>query len=253
MIKFFRKIRQRVLIENNISKYLIYAIGEIILVVLGILIALQIDNWNENRKESRIVHNYYDQLISDLNADIDYARDRIDKISAHRQQYFKYEKGFEQPNMQPYEIFNLMDGYSFNSLDIEYNSSTIETLINTGDIKLLDTKIRALLSMYNKQKIQTTELNRQNNNDVSDLLKEVMLRGGIMPIIQETKLKNQAYLGELVNFEDRFSDFCIALKSYFLWRDTIEINMIESLNGNKNLAEEIVQVLESKMELSNNY
>jgi hypothetical protein len=50
MIKFFRKIRQRLLSENKFSKYLIYAIGEIILDVIGILIALSINNWNENRK-----------------------------------------------------------------------------------------------------------------------------------------------------------------------------------------------------------
>jgi hypothetical protein len=46
MIKFFRKIRQRLLSENKFSKYLIYAVGEIVLVVIGILIALQINNWN---------------------------------------------------------------------------------------------------------------------------------------------------------------------------------------------------------------
>ena len=51
MIKFFRRIRQRLLTENKFSKYLLYAIGEIILVVIGILIALQINNWNEERKE----------------------------------------------------------------------------------------------------------------------------------------------------------------------------------------------------------
>jgi hypothetical protein len=50
MIKFFRKIRQKLLAENKFSKYLIYAIGEIVLVVIGILIALQINNWNEQRK-----------------------------------------------------------------------------------------------------------------------------------------------------------------------------------------------------------
>ena len=50
MIKFFRKIRQKLLSENKFSKYLIYAVGEIVLVVIGILIALQINNWNENEK-----------------------------------------------------------------------------------------------------------------------------------------------------------------------------------------------------------
>lgn len=50
MIKFFRKIRQRLVSESKFSKYLIYGIGEIILVVIGILIALQINNMNEARK-----------------------------------------------------------------------------------------------------------------------------------------------------------------------------------------------------------
>lgn len=50
MINFFRHLRQKLLQENRFSKYLLYAIGEIILVVIGILIALQINNWNEQRK-----------------------------------------------------------------------------------------------------------------------------------------------------------------------------------------------------------
>ena len=54
MIKFFRKIRQKLLTENKFGRYLTYAIGEIILVVIGILIALSINNWNEKRKESQI-------------------------------------------------------------------------------------------------------------------------------------------------------------------------------------------------------
>lgn len=49
MIKFFRQIRQRLLLRGNTGRYLKYALGEIILVVIGILIALQINNWNENR------------------------------------------------------------------------------------------------------------------------------------------------------------------------------------------------------------
>ncbi|RED92978.1 DUF6090 family protein [Marinoscillum furvescens] len=48
MIKFFRKIRHKLLAENKLSQYVIYAIGEIILVVIGILIALQINNWHES-------------------------------------------------------------------------------------------------------------------------------------------------------------------------------------------------------------
>ena len=52
MLKFFRTIRKKLIEEDNIRKYLLYAVGEILLVVIGILIALQINTWNENRKRS---------------------------------------------------------------------------------------------------------------------------------------------------------------------------------------------------------
>ncbi len=69
MIKFFRKIRQNLLTEGKTSKYFKYAIGEIILVVIGILIALQINNWNEERKERAIVKNVLKNIRYDLIAD----------------------------------------------------------------------------------------------------------------------------------------------------------------------------------------
>lgn len=52
MIKFFRHIRQRMIKENRVSKYLLYAIGEIALVMIGILLALQVNTWNEGRKQT---------------------------------------------------------------------------------------------------------------------------------------------------------------------------------------------------------
>lgn len=54
MLSFFRTFRQRLLNENRVSKYLLYATGEILLVVIGILIALQINNWNEKRKDKEM-------------------------------------------------------------------------------------------------------------------------------------------------------------------------------------------------------
>lgn len=54
MIKFFRKIRQDLLTKNNFSKYLLYALGEIVLVVIGILIALQLNNYNDSLKQDKL-------------------------------------------------------------------------------------------------------------------------------------------------------------------------------------------------------
>ena len=66
MIKFFRKIRQNLLMENKTGKYFKYAIGEIVLVVIGILIALQINNWNELRKEKE----QESIILSDIKEDL---------------------------------------------------------------------------------------------------------------------------------------------------------------------------------------
>ena len=63
MTKFFRKIRQQFLSDKKTTQYFFYALGEIVLVVLGILIALQINNWNERQKNARIEQ----QLLKDLN------------------------------------------------------------------------------------------------------------------------------------------------------------------------------------------
>ena len=69
MIKFFRKIRHKILTENKVSKYLLYAIGEIVLVVIGILIALQINNSNEQRKLNKQEQYLLLQMQKEFKAD----------------------------------------------------------------------------------------------------------------------------------------------------------------------------------------
>lgn len=71
MIKFFRKIRQKLLLENRVSKYLIYAIGEILLVVIGILIAVQINNWNEESKANQKQRHYLALVKSEMSNNLE--------------------------------------------------------------------------------------------------------------------------------------------------------------------------------------
>ena len=66
MINYFRKIRKQMADDNIPVKYMRYAIGEIILVVIGILIALQINNWNEKRLSKNSIVNYYERIHDEL-------------------------------------------------------------------------------------------------------------------------------------------------------------------------------------------
>lgn len=76
MIQLFRNIRRRLLMEGRNFRYLKYAFGEIVLVVIGILIALQINNWNENRKHRIAELAFAKSLLTDLKEDVA----RLDRV-----------------------------------------------------------------------------------------------------------------------------------------------------------------------------
>ena len=70
MIRFFRKIRQKLISENRFSNYFLYAIGEILFVVIGILLALQVNNWSQERSDRRLEAEYVERLKMDLEQDL---------------------------------------------------------------------------------------------------------------------------------------------------------------------------------------
>ncbi len=151
MIKFFRKIRYDLMEKNKTGKYLKYAIGEIILVVIGILIALQINNWNETRKERQEERD----ILSDLQLDI-----RVDIERLNYQLDFKKEMVRNYKNCL--EILadkkeatksEFMEG--FKSIlqvgDVSLNTTTFNNLQTTGEIRLIKNKTLAnsIVNYYN--------------------------------------------------------------------------------------------------------
>ena len=136
-MKIFRKIRQQFLTENKISKYLLYAFGEIVLVVIGILIALNINNWNEEQSkrdaELNFYHNTKLQLLDDLN-----------NIESNIQYNNRYTKQFRYA----VDIIELNDRSKKDSLgqiavnimansDFDRQGNIYESMVNSGDVKLL--------------------------------------------------------------------------------------------------------------------
>ena len=77
MIKFLRKIRQKLIDSGSVTKYLLYASGEILLVVIGILIALQVNNWNEERKQDQVEL----RLLNEIRENLLLSRAEIDEVN----------------------------------------------------------------------------------------------------------------------------------------------------------------------------
>lgn len=83
MLHYLRKIRRKLIVQDNVKKYLLYAFGEILLVVIGILIALQVSNWNQERIERTQLNIYYSRIQEELTDQLVYLatiREAVDEL-----------------------------------------------------------------------------------------------------------------------------------------------------------------------------
>ncbi len=137
MIKFFRKIRQRLLSENKFSRYLIYAIGEIILVVIGILIALQINNWNEQRKiqdnQEKYLINLKREAFNNLEA-VNLAINFAETTNLWQTKIFKLIDG-NQDTITENFISKAFGAVFLFTFCFNYENSVLSELKTSGDLK----------------------------------------------------------------------------------------------------------------------
>ena len=187
MIKFFRKIRQKLAYENNVTKYLRYAIGEILLVVIGILIALQINNWNEQRKQNIAEKEFIQGIKNDLKQDKEFINLVLNRII---------------PKVNAYNILNS------DSLKLSLDKTKIDSLFNAY-LSIGQRTFYPISGSY-QAAVSGNEINRYNNKQL------------IQPII---KLYNSTYERLIDNgkiLDDRWSYLS---KLYIHERRTGEFNL----------------------------
>jgi len=134
MIKFFRKIRYDLMEKNKTGKYLKYAIGEIVLVVIGILIALSINNWNEQRKEIIQEQKIPLQLKSEFNKNLEQLEEKISMRLDILQASTKLLAYIDKPELVEFDsiIFQL----SFLQTDPTFDPIE-NNLIESGNLHLI--------------------------------------------------------------------------------------------------------------------
>jgi hypothetical protein len=147
MIKFFRKIRQKLLTENKFNKYLIYAIGEIILVVIGILIAIQLNDLNENRKEHKEELTFLTKLQEDIKFDIRHLTKQDSILAGYLSNQEKIpELILKATSLKDITSIDSLIRYSYNNIEI--NRKTYNEMLNTSGIYII--KNKELLNYLNE-------------------------------------------------------------------------------------------------------
>jgi len=159
MIKFFRKIRYDLMEKNKTRKYLKYAVGEIVLVMIGILLALQVNNWNENRK----ISNTEQLLLRDLRTEIQSNIVALDEIikshSSSLDAIITLDSvitNLRQVN-RPLELGRLLGAHDYNST-YDPRTGILNSIINSGKLDYISNReLRYKFSSLNDIIIDTNE------------------------------------------------------------------------------------------------
>lgn len=158
MIKLFRRIRQNLLNEGKTSRYFKYATGEIILVVLGILIALQINAWYEGYKKNQLKQVYVDNLINDLSKD---SLQLTSSIALNETDFLQQSDSLvafiNNPETDVFDIkaYAKVKGLGGLRTLNSYNTNTYTLLVSTGNIDLFnDSIIQEIMELNRLQKLE---------------------------------------------------------------------------------------------------
>ncbi|MGB5273280.1 MAG: DUF6090 family protein [Flavobacteriaceae bacterium] len=155
------------LAENKFSKYLIYAMGEIFLVVLGILIALQINNWNENQKTDAKIKSVLKALKSDLTLDTLLIKQRLPFIVEQFELNESLRARVAKPGATADTLIQIMR-HEFNpnwSVQIIYNTNTYNSLNQTGLIENLSDSIKTSIKNFYNKKFSLKDRVEKTTND----------------------------------------------------------------------------------------
>ena len=166
MITLFRNIRKSLIASKSASRYFLYAIGEITLVVIGILFALQINNWNESRKSNLLAISNLESLKEDLLSDLNELKSNEEYLNLYESSGVNvwnhlYNEGVDVDSSR------LNDDFLRLQLFREFlpSRTAYENLINTGGINLLqDSKLQKLLNTYYREEPFDQRSKEQRNS-----------------------------------------------------------------------------------------
>jgi len=168
MIKLFRNIRQKLLAEGKTSNYLKYAIGEIVLVVIGILIALQVNNWNEDRKSKIIQDAYLNDLMQELNTNMKDYKHNIDEYDIRLSKFDAFFSVVNNDNATADDIKKAGDSVIKYVGVIYIKTDVIEEFKRSGHFSQLNKEIKdRLIAFYGNL---SNDLERIQN-DLNESLK----------------------------------------------------------------------------------
>ncbi|WP_242158210.1 DUF6090 family protein [Aestuariivivens sediminis] len=246
MIKFFRNIRQQLISQNRFSKYLLYAIGEIVLVVVGILIALSINNWNEQRKFLVNEHEFYKKLVTDFTKESEFLKFWTDFTKENHDINYAISKKikgkFNNDSLISYNYLQFTIGYRPKINDIYQESFN----------HISNKNIRDLMTRYRLRGGFIISAIEEYNDYKTGFTRPFLERNGLYNFENvfddEQNIHNQLHSFEIINshkleehyISDEFKSILVALKLHLSY-------LINNFQQMDELNNEIIMALEHEI------
>jgi hypothetical protein len=153
-MKLFKSLRQGFIKEGNFKKYIWYAIGEVLLVMIGISLAFQLDNWNENRLKENTEISYYKNIKEQIKDDKTLIIEQMKFNNGYLNEFRFASKIIGANDLTKIDTLGIIVRNLTQYSDFDRKGNIYETLVNSGEIKLLRNhtivnSIRELEEKYN--------------------------------------------------------------------------------------------------------
>lgn len=186
--------------------------------VFGILIALQLNTWRENKILDDVKQVYYQQLLKDLNADKEYVSGKIEMYSRRISRYEIYLESFKESDLSVEEVIQNILKLDYTVDHSRFQNNTLVSLESTGDIKLIPVELRNKLMDLKRRQDLLLEFTKSNYDYYMDIIRPGGLALGVWDL--SSRLKNQPELTKLLNIEEKMDvafmsfDYAHYIKSY---------------------------------------
>jgi len=200
MINLLRRIRRNMMTEKKSDLYLVYAIGEVVLVVLGILIALQIDNWNENKK----TRNTEQQYLLSLKEEFNFNKGELGSIMNQNKTNFDYalrildNTGPESPEITEEEFGRLLRSSLSYETQFDPNQGVLDEIISSGKLSMFRNKeLKFALSSWSgilyRVRLQEQELLGMRSRTIEMVRNKANLRKGLGAALENFGIKQTKF------------------------------------------------------------
>ena len=227
MIKLFRKTRKSLLMDQKTNRYIKYAVGETLLVIIGILIALQVSNWNKKRMDTNSYNIILSSLVTDLNNDVAELRNLI-AVSKYQNEIIS--RILNNTNIPSESLISIINTLCFNPESFTPNTSSFDILLNYGSFDLLQLKevSTEVQSLYNSALKINQESYMDRNKLIAEIIRPLIMKSGHVFIdVKNTITIKQIELLELLHTNKELRGHLLEL---FIINDILITERLDPLN-----------------------